>query len=602
MAKNVFTKSGNFKSEYSCAVVRVGELTPIESSDFLAKTNVFGTQIVVRKDQIKEGDVMIYAANETQLNEKFLSVNNLYEVGCRNKNANASEVDKIYAPYLPIKAEADKLRNEAKNVKASMDNLTKKAAKYNKLVKKKEKDLESMYSASDEYIAKKAEIEEARKLAEECTVKAMSKTTVYTNLKKQVEDTVNSGSSIINEVKKHCGFFNKYGRVRCITLKNTLSFGVLFAPEDLFKYDTSITMDDIDDYIGQEFDTVNGDLFVKVFVPPMPEDRSATKGNKNKAQKNVKRFDRIIDGEFFFHYNTSQLNKDIQFLKPDDVVDISKKLHGTSICIGKVQVKNQIKLPFCQRMWNKFIDTTNLFKNKRITDYEIGYGPVYSSRTVIKNRYINQGVGSGYYNSDIWAEYGDIIYPYLDNGMTVYGEICGYLTGSDTMIQKTYDYGCHKGENIVMFYRISTTNDDGTKHEWEVSEVLEWTKNLIDRMKENGDENWKRIHPIDLFYHGTLEDLYPTIDTENHWHENVLEALKNEKKFDMEENEPLCKNKVPAEGFVLRKYKDTVLRASKLKCNSFLVGEMIRMDAGEVDVEMTAGYGGDTSTEEKTYF
>ncbi len=595
---NVFTKSDNFKSEYSCAVVRVGELTPIEGSDFLAKTNVFGTQIVVRKDQIKEGDVMIYAANETQLNEKFLSVNNLYEIGCREKNANAEKVDKIYKPYLPIKAEADKLRNEAKAAKSYIDGMTKKATKYNKLAKKKEKDLESMDSASEEYSAKMKEIEETRNMADECTKNAMSKTTVYTNLKKQVEDTVKSGADIIADVKKHCGFFNKYGRVRCLTLKNTPSFGVLFAPEDLFKYDSTVTMADIESYVDQEFDTVNGDLFVKVFVPPMPEDKSGAKGKKNKAQSKIKRFDRMLDGEFFFHYGTSQLNKDIQFLRPDDIVDISKKIHGTSVVIGKVHVKNLIKLPFCKRMWNRFVDATNLFKSKRIKDFEIGYGPVYSSRTVIKNRYINQSAGEGYYKSDIWSEYGDIIYPYLENGMTVYGEICGYLTGTETPIQKTYDYGCDKGENIIMVYRISSTTEDGGKYEWEVPEVLEWTNKLIERMKAAGDENWKRIHPIDLFYHGTLEDLYPTIDTENHWHENVLEALKNEKKFDMEENEPLCKNKVPAEGFVLRKYKDTVLRASKLKCNSFLVGEMIRMDAGDVDVEMSAGYGDDTASEE----
>ena len=83
MGKTVFTKSDNFKSEYSCAVVKINELTPIEGSDFLAKTLVFGTQIVVRKDQVKEGDIMLYAANETQLNEVFLSVNNLFEIGCR---------------------------------------------------------------------------------------------------------------------------------------------------------------------------------------------------------------------------------------------------------------------------------------------------------------------------------------------------------------------------------------------------------------------------------------------------------------------------------------------------------------------------------------
>ena len=104
---NVFTKSENFKSEYSCAVVRLGELIPIEGSDFLAKTKVFGTQIVVRKDEIREGDIMVYAANETQLNERFLSLNNLYEIGCREKNANVEEVNAIMEAYEPIKKNAD---------------------------------------------------------------------------------------------------------------------------------------------------------------------------------------------------------------------------------------------------------------------------------------------------------------------------------------------------------------------------------------------------------------------------------------------------------------------------------------------------------------
>lgn len=595
MANNVFTKSDSFKSEYSAAVIRIPELTPIDGSDFLAKTLVFGTQIVVRKDQVKEGDLAIYCSNETQINEKFLSVNNLYEIGCREKNANKEEVDEIYKPYEPIKAKADTIRNEAKNVKASMDNLTKKASKINKQIKKMTKDLESLDHSSEEYTTKKAEIDELQKTADDYTTRAIAKTTTYTNLKKEVESIVKSGEGIIADVKKYCGFFNKYGRVRCLTLRNTPSFGVLFAPEDLIKYDPTITMEDIEAYVGQEFDTVNGDLFVKVYIPPMPAE-TQKKSNKNKAQSKVKRFDRMIDGEFFFHYGTSQLNKDIQYFKPSDVVDISTKLHGTSLIVSKIHVKQPIKLPFLKRMFNKFVDTTHLFKSKRFTDSEVVYGPVYSSRTVIKNRYINQGVGGGYYNSDIWTEYGDIIYPYLDDGMTVYGEICGYLTGQQSMIQKAYDYGCQEGENIVMFYRISTTNEDGTKKEWEVTEVLDWTNKLIERMKEAGDENWKRIHPIDLLYHGTLEDLYPDLDTENHWHEAVLERMKNDKEhFGMEEPEPLCKKfpDSPREGFVLRKVGDTVLRAEKLKSVSFTLKEALVYDSGAVDIEAVEGYGDD---------
>lgn len=586
--RNVFTKSSEFKSEYSCACVKIGELTPIEGSDFLAKTLVFGTQIVVRRDFIKPGDTMIYCANETQLNERFLSVNNLFEISCREKNANAAEVEAIMAEYAPIKAKADKLRNEAKNAKGIIEGNTKRAKKFEKEVARKEKWMATLDAESEEYKKANEELANLKEEAEYSLSKAMEYTTVYTNLKKQVEEIVNSGKHIVDEAKKHCGFFNKYGRVRCITLKGTPSFGFLFSPEELFKFDNTVTMEDIEAYIGQEFDTINGELFVKVFIPPMPKE--SRRNNANKAQKKIKRFDRMIDGEFFFHYSTTQLEKTINQFKPEDVIDVSTKIHGTSSIFAKVKVKKPIRWKtILFSPWNWVM---RLFHLPLIKTYKVEYGPVYSSRTVIKNRYINSSTNGGYYNADIWTEYGDIIYPYLDEGMTVYGEIFGYITGSDKPIQKTYDYGCDKGENKIMFYRV-TKDEDGKKREWEVQEVFEWTKNLIERMKANNDENWKKIHPIDILYHGTLEELYPDLDTENHWHENLLEKLKNDKEhFGMEENEPLCTyHQVPREGICVRKYADPIRECYKLKTISFKLGESLRYDSSnEDDIEMMETY------------
>ena len=80
--KTIFTTSDSFKSEYCIDVIKVGKLTPIEGSDFLAQTFIGDASIVVRKDQVKEGDLFFYASNECQLNEKFLSANNLFEIGC----------------------------------------------------------------------------------------------------------------------------------------------------------------------------------------------------------------------------------------------------------------------------------------------------------------------------------------------------------------------------------------------------------------------------------------------------------------------------------------------------------------------------------------
>ena len=79
----------------------------------------------------------------------------------------------------------------------------------------------------------------------------------------------------------------------------------------------------------------------------------------------------------------------------------------------------------------------------------------------------------------------------------------------------------------------------------------------------------------------------------SHWHENVLENLKVEKRFCMEMDEPLCKTKVPREGFVLRKANDPVSEAWKLKTDRFKLREASQIDAGEVDIEMEEGYSQD---------
>ena len=86
-------------------------------------------------------------------------------------------------------------------------------------------------------------------------------------------------------------------------------------------------------------------------------------------------------------------------MNPDDDVTISVKVHGISGCFAKVHVKEKINLPFMKNLFNKFVDYTGLFKKHRITDYKVVYGPVYSSRTVIKNRYINNKVNSGSYKN-----------------------------------------------------------------------------------------------------------------------------------------------------------------------------------------------------------
>ncbi len=548
MNKNIFTKSENFKQEYSATIVKVGELKDIENSDNLKQVIIDGFSVVVNKNDVKEGDLMVYCKNETELNSRFLSVNNMYEMGSRELNSNYAEVQKL----------------------------------------------------------------------------------------------VDDGKE--DEARKLVGYFNKHGRVKMIKLRGCPSMGVLFRLESFVNWDSTLSDVNLNDYITYDnngnfipfdFDTINDILFIKAYVPKTNERRGGNGGGQKKDK--TKRFDRMIEGEFAFHYDTNQLNSNMWKLHPVDVVYVSVKVHGTSFVMGNILVKKPT-------LMNRFRDFVNGMKDRKIgkidkeiknvekqhrnvfeseefqsknttdaADIEKGfmekvmdlekkktkiensklvnfateYYDVYSSRTVIKNKYINKQVNSGFYSVDIWGEYHELLKGKIPEGMSIYGEIVGYLTGSSSMIQKGYDYGCDVGTNKLMIYRINQKMEDGTHREYEIDEVIGFVKCLVSEYPEISG----RIMPFTLVYHGKLSDLYPEIDIHNHWNENVLEALKRDKQnFGMELDEPMCKTKVPREGICLRIANDPVNECFKLKCLTFLGKEAKEIDQGNVDMEMQDNY------------
>ena len=184
--------------------------------------------------------------------------------------------------------------------------------------------------------------------------------------------------------------------------------------------------------------------------------------------------------------------------------------------------------------------------------------------------------------------------------MTIYGEVAGYVDGRSKGIQElggvVYDYGCKEGDNIMMPYRIKTVDEEGNVTEYNVQDVYDYTvNNIIPALKEldekNGTDWASHIMPIDILYNGTMMGLYPHMNPNEHWHENVLECLKNEPRFCMEKNEPLCKNKLPREGIVVRINDDPIPEAYKLKCLKFLGKEAEDMDKGKTnDEEMQERY------------
>lgn len=441
-------------SEYCIDVVKIGQVFPIENSDFLAYTKVFNDIIVVRKDQVHEGDLMFYASNECQLSKEFLSVNNMFRHGELNTDPNQT------------------------------------------------------------------------------------------------------------------GFFEDTGRVRAIKLRGFRSSGFLFGLPEMQKFCPEFTEEEMQQIINVDFDTVKDKLLVKAYIPYIKTPRSSNQIKENKADK---KYDRLVAGEFLFHYDTGMLQKEIYKIKPDDRVNITVKLHGTSAIFANVPVKVYSKNPII-----RFI---NLFRKKPI--YKIANGNLCASRRVIKNRYINKHLTKGFYSQDIWEIYNDWLKDYIPAGMTIYGEICGFLPDGSP-IQGAYDYGNRPEHSFLMIYRITTDEQNGKK-EWEISEVKKFTLNLMKLVPEN--ENLS-IHPIDILAEDSLRNLYPDVPVSGHWNEEIIDALRKDVRLGIEKMEPLCRNKVPREGIVVRKIGDVIPEAWKLKAIAFLNKEAKEIDKGNTNMEM----------------
>lgn len=373
----------------------------------------------------------------------------------------------------------------------------------------------------------------------------------------------------LNANPEQSGMFDDNGRVKAIRLRGELSEGFILPVVTLENYVLSVTNVNLTCEEGTEFDMVEHDgksfWINKKYIPK--NTRMPGAPGSGKVAKQPKGLDKVIEDQFRFHYDTTLIKKCPHVLKPGNIISITEKVHGTSgisayvLCKQKLNWKQKIAKWLTGEEFNKY-------------DY------LYSSRTVIKNKYYNKNVTEGFYGVDVWKYADNIIRPCLQKGMTAYYEIVGFLPNGG-YIQKGYDYGCvppKEGEKYthdthfkVMVYRVTTTNVAGNVHEFSAKEVQQWCA-------------FVGLTPVTEYYYGYAADLYSDIDATEHWNENFLARLANDEMFHMECDSPTCDNKVPHEGLVI-KVENMKSEAFKLKCFKFLDKEGKALDKGESNIE-----------------
>ncbi len=187
----------------------------------------------------------------------------------------------------------------------------------------------------------------------------------------------------IDQTKK--GFFEDNRRVKAIKFKGIISTGFVIPisalPDELHLAKGIGTILSP----GDEFTDINGVNICKKYKIVRIH---STTSKESRFNKKLKRFDKLVPNQFRFHTDTSHLAKNLHLFKTDDIIVITDKWHGTSAVFANVLINRKLSI----------LDKVAKLFGVPVVDKV--YDNLYSSRSVIKNQYINKEQGGGYYGED----------------------------------------------------------------------------------------------------------------------------------------------------------------------------------------------------------
>jgi len=342
------------------------------------------------------------------------------------------------------------------------------------------------------------------------------------------------------------GFFGSNGRVRMIKLRGLYSDGYI-VPYSSFELFVAEEYGVFMSYgvIGCKFDSVCGDIFINKYIP-----KTQGHGKVKNHEKSKPKFKRLLDHQFAFHPDTENLRNKLGDVSPFDYISITNKYHGCNCAVANILTNRPLS----------WVEKIAKFLKVKVVDKE--YGMIYSSRTVVRNAEGHSKDGLKFtasVQSNVWKEVAEEIYPYLDKGIRVTGEIIGYDGYKE--IQPKYDYGLTPGNHMFLVFKIDAVNVDGESYTFSHPQMVEYCKK-------------KGLRMVDSYYYGLAKDLFD-IPVDSDWHSNFIKKLSSEY---LGKRDPLCSKDVPMEGVVISKEVPLHWNALKLKDLEFLGYETKMLD------------------------
>lgn len=264
----------------------------------------------------------------------------------------------------------------------------------------------------------------------------------------------------IDQTKK--GFFELHGRVKTLKFKGVTSTGFVIPATSLM----SLLPNWLESpsycnlKIGDEFNEIDGIEICRKYVPKnlnLPGQPGSGLSKQDKVNNKLK--DYLVPNQFRLHNETSHLSKNLFLLHPNDIIVLTDKWHGSSCILSKVLINK--KLNWYQKLLNKI--------GGQVSDKEYGY--IISSgkpksgipKMVLTKDEVEtfKSKNGDFYTTNIWKRAFDDYKHALEDGVSIYSELCGMTSSYKTklipiklnFIQKIF-YNIHRYFNTNK-YKLS---------------------------------------------------------------------------------------------------------------------------------------------------
>lgn len=251
--------------------------------------------------------------------------------------------------------------------------------------------------------------------------------------------------------------------ITAIRLRGERSDG-LYLPISCFNYCYD---DDASAYlkVGDIINEVNGHPICNKYIPRTRKQNNTNNSNVSKTRKHKD----PIAPLFKEHIDTAQLAYNLNAFKPGDLIEITRKLHGTSARIGYLPVLKGYKRTLWDKITHKYgkpiyqYDYIDGTRRTLLVSYDGGF---YGSNEFRKH--FHEAIkGKLHEGESVYAE----IIGFTDDGVPIMGSVSNKKTNDKAFIKQygdmtTFSYGCDPTgvtapKNDFYVYRMTLTTHDG---------------------------------------------------------------------------------------------------------------------------------------------